>query len=198
MDLRDETHRRNKIELERLTRVLAGRNSYNPANESGRLLIAKRQELERQIADYERLLEARQSSPEPGGLKTPHQPPERAPKSWQEIEITFLSDHRIDINCGGANRKTYNYADLGFQDRRDRKNAKPNRAWEMLREIAKRKGTIPRPSPGTNRAMIQKRMEEIREKLRGHFKNIEGDPIPFNCDRYQASFRISCGPSFET
>jgi len=67
----------------------------------------------------------------------------------------------------------------------------------MLREIAKTSGTIPRPLAGKDRAMIQKRIEEIREKLRGRFK-IEDDPIPFNGNTYQASFKISCRPSFET
>jgi hypothetical protein len=74
VDPRDETHRRNKSELERLTRVLSGRNSNNPANESGRLLIAKRQRLERQIADYERLLQARQSSEARKALESPASP----------------------------------------------------------------------------------------------------------------------------
>jgi hypothetical protein len=68
-----------------------------------------------------------------------------APKSWDEIELAFLSDEET--------------------------------------------GTIPRPSAGKDRAMIQKRIEEIREKLRGYFK-IEGDPIPFNDNMYQASFKI--------
>ncbi len=121
------------------------------------------------------------------------QQPELAPKSWQELEIAFLSDERVEICCGGTSRKTYNYAELGFQDRR---NEKPNRAWVMLREIARKTGTMPQPSPGTGRAMIQKRMEEIREKLRGHF-GIETDSIPFNGSSYQTSFKISCRASFD-
>jgi hypothetical protein len=113
-------------------------------------------------------------------------------RSWPEIEIVFLSDERVGIVSVG-DRKTYNYTELGFEDRR---NGTPNGAWTMLREIAKKNGTIPRPSPGKDRATIQKRIEEIREKLRSHFK-IEGDPVPFNGNTYQASFKISCGASFE-
>jgi hypothetical protein len=143
--------------------------------------------------------ETSESTRESGTLMTPQQPPERVLKSWQEIEITFLSDHRVEICCGGANRKTYNYGDLGFQDRRSGKSRepKPARAWGMLCEIAKNNGTIPRPSPGKDRVMIQKRMEEIRKKLRHHFSP-EDDPIPFKGNTYQASFRIRCGPSFNT
>jgi hypothetical protein len=67
----------------------------------------------------------------------------------------------------------------------------------MLREIAVQNGTMSRPLAGPKRAMIQKRIQEIREKLRNHF-NIGGDPIPFNGNTYQTSFRISCRPSFKT
>jgi hypothetical protein len=107
--------------------------------------------------------------------------------SWQEIEIAFLSDERVEISSGG-NRKTYNYSELGFEDRR---NEKPNRAWIMLRELASSGGSIhARSEIGKKRAMVQKRIEEIREKLRGYFK-IESDPIPLNGNTYHASFKIS-------
>jgi hypothetical protein len=119
--------------------------------------------------------------------------PPTTPKSWQEIEIAFLSDERVEI-CFGTTRQTHNYSELGFEDRR---NEKPNRAWVMLREIARQNGTMPRPSPGTHRAMVQKRIEEIREKLRGHFK-IQTDPIPFNGTTYEVSLKLSCRRSFDT
>jgi hypothetical protein len=115
------------------------------------------------------------------------------PRSWQEIEISFLSDERVQI-CSGHDRKTHNYGELGFADRRS---GKPNRAWVMLREAAKKNGTIPRPSPGKDRAMIQKRMQEIRKKLRIHLR-IETDPIPFNGSSYQTSFKIYRSPCAET
>lgn len=119
--------------------------------------------------------------------------PVQNPKSWQEIEITFLSDHRVEI-CLGSNRENYNYGDLSFQDRRS---GKENRAWITLREIARHNGTIPRPTAtGRDRAMFQKRIEEIRRKLRTHF-GILADPIPLNGSTYQASFKISCGASFD-
>jgi hypothetical protein len=93
-----------------------------------------------------------------------------SPTSWQEIEITFLSDHRVEICCG-ADRKTHNYGDLGFQDRRSGKTqaTRPAGAWVMLCEIAKLNGTLQGPPAGKRRAMVQKRIE-VREKLRGHFR----------------------------
>jgi hypothetical protein len=113
---------------------------------------------------------------------------------WNEIEIAFLSDERVEI-CSGGERKTCNYGELGFEDRR---NGKPNRAWVMLREVASHGGSLPaRSELGNKRAMAQKRIEEIREKLRSHF-GIQGDPIPFNGQTYQASFKIRCAQSFDT
>jgi hypothetical protein len=114
--------------------------------------------------------------------------------SWQEIEITFLSDERIEIQSGSNGRTTYNYGELGFEDRR---NGKPSLAWEVLRELARRDGDMPRPPAGTPRAKIQKRIEEIREKLGSHFK-IAGDPIPFNGNTYKASFKVGLRRSFDT
>lgn len=116
------------------------------------------------------------------------------PLSWQEIEIAFLSEERVEIRSGSNCRTTYNYGELGFEDRR---NGKPGLAWVTLRELARRGGDMPRPLPGKGRATLQKRIEEIREKLRSHF-NIEGDPIPFNGSTYKASFKVGCRQSFDT
>lgn len=124
----------------------------------------------------------------PAKAKAEDHRPNQAPKSWQEIEIAFLSDERVQIFCGATTLGTYNYGELGFEDRR---NETANRAWKMLREMANHGGTIPRPSAGKDRAMVQKRIEEIRKRLRGQFK-ITTDPIPFNGDVYQTSFKIAC------
>jgi len=116
-----------------------------------------------------------------------------SPSSWPEIEITFLSDERVEI-CSGDARKTYNYSELGFEDRR---NGRPNRAWIKLREMAENGGAIQSPRAGKDLSICQKRIEEIRKKLRNHF-GIGTDPIPFNGNTYKASFKISCRPSFNT
>jgi hypothetical protein len=118
---------------------------------------------------------------------------EPSPMSWAEIKIVFLSEERVEI-CRGGNRETCNYGELGFEDHR---NGKPNRAWIMLLEMANRNGAIPRPTAGRHREMIQKRIEEIREKLRAYFK-IQADPIPFSGNTYQTSFKIGRRPSFDT
>jgi hypothetical protein len=121
-------------------------------------------------------------------------PMEGAAISWPQIQIAFLSDERVEI-CYGSSRETMNYAEFGFEDRR---NGKPNRAWITLREMARQGGVaILLPPAGKERAGFQKRVEEIRKRLRLRF-GIQGDPIPFNGNSYQVSFKLYCKRSFES
>jgi hypothetical protein len=116
--------------------------------------------------------------------------------SWQTIEISFLSDERVQIRCG-PQIETRNYSELvGFADRR---NGKPNQAWVMLRAMAEAKGLI-RDAANAARdwPRVEKRMQEIRKALREHFA-ISVDPVPYiEGAGYQARFKIGCGPSFHT
>lgn len=201
-----------KVQLEQFERMLAQPNC-NYALPHVRRLIDEKQHLQIKIAELE-AKRAREDanpvpskqSPEPaiqsaltadapkgslGSARPAAQPNE---KLWKAIEITFLSDERIEICCGATERKTYNYGELGFEDRR---NGKPNRAWTTLREMAKKDGTIPRLSAGKERAMVQKRIQEIRQSLRDYFR-IDTDPIPFNGGVYQTSFKIGCKDCFDT
>lgn len=57
---------------------------------------------------------------------------------WASIEIKFLSDERLQIFKEGSS-ETRNYAELGFEDRR---NGMPNQAWLTLRTLAMKRGTI--------------------------------------------------------
>ncbi len=117
------------------------------------------------------------------------------PVTWQSVEISFLSDERLQILIG-KKRATLNYAEFGFEDGRD---GKPNRAWKVLRAMAENRGTIP---DGTSVSMpwpsVEKAIQEIRKALCQHF-GISDDPIPFvKGVGYQACFRIGCRPSFNT
>jgi hypothetical protein len=120
-----------------------------------------------------------------------------APKAttWEEIQILFLSDERVQI-LNGPSRETRNYAEFGFADGRTEK---PNVAWETLRAMAQQRGVLQdetvtkQPWP-----KVEKRIQEIRKVLRDHF-GISVDPIPFvEGVGYRAQFKIGCGPSFET
>jgi hypothetical protein len=115
--------------------------------------------------------------------------------SWDRVEISFLSDERVQIR-NGTRTETRNYAELGFADSRS---GKPNRAWETLRALAEANGII---QDGASTAaawtQVEKRIQEIRKTLRSHF-DISTDPIPFvGGTGYRAYFKIGCGPSFDT
>src|ERR1035438_3061118 len=117
-------------------------------------------------------------------------------ESWQAIEISFLSDERIQIRCG-PQIETRNYGELvGFADRR---NGKPNQAWVMLRAMAEAKGLIrDAAKAGRDWPRVENRMQEIRKALREHFA-ILADPVPYiEGAGYQARFKIGCAPSFHT
>jgi len=114
---------------------------------------------------------------------------------WDAVEISFLSDERVHIRSG-LKTETRNYAELGFADSR---NGKPNQAWATLRSIAQERGVM-RNGAKTGREWlaVEKRIQEIRKLFRKHFA-ITDDPLPFvEGTGYQALFKISCAPSFQT
>jgi hypothetical protein len=119
--------------------------------------------------------------------------------NWQAIEISFLSDHRVQIR-NGTNTETRNYGELGFADRRAKQGKpKPNQAWVTLRAMAEQNGIIrDGATTGATWPKVEKRIQEIRKVLRKQF-SITADPIPFvEGTGYQARFKIGCSPSFHT
>jgi hypothetical protein len=112
---------------------------------------------------------------------------------WEQIEITFLSDERVQIR-GGKSIETRNYAEFGFQDGRTQN---PNRAWETLRRFAELRGIIRDPKDALLPwPKVEKRAQEIRKVFREHFR-ISSDPIPFvEGTGYRTLFKITCGPSY--
>jgi len=115
--------------------------------------------------------------------------------SWNTIEISFLSDERVQLRHS-VKSETRNYAEFGFADGRS---GKPNQAWETLRAMAEDGGTI-RDAAKVLRTWpkVEKRIQEIRKVLRAHF-GISDDPIPFvEGIGYRARFKIGCSPSFHT
>ena len=110
---------------------------------------------------------------------------------WEEIEIRFLSDERVQIRLG-PNSETRNYAEFGFEDGRT---GKANRAWTMLRLLAHRSGTVERAGADQTWMKVEKRIEEIRRVFRKHF-GLSDDPVPFiKGTGYRTRFKISAAPS---
>jgi hypothetical protein len=118
---------------------------------------------------------------------------------WSDIAIVFTSDHRIQVTTP-TKRETLNYGDMGFEDKRGPKSSgKPKKAWMLLLLLAERNGTFPRDRVSPHqRTMLEKRMQELRRFLRAHFC-LPGDPLPFvKGVGYEAAFKISKAPSFNT
>src|SRR5262249_47820226 len=113
---------------------------------------------------------------------------------WEDIEIVFLSDHRVQISRWGVKAEPVNYADFGFADGR---NENPNLAWQTLRILAEQGGVLSNEKEANARwPEVEKRIQEIRKVLRNYFQ-ISSDPIPYVKDRgYVAQFKIRCSKSY--
>jgi hypothetical protein len=114
---------------------------------------------------------------------------------WEDIEITFVSDERVQVRMSEQNL-TFNYAEMGFADSRS---GKPNQAWRLLHTLAQVKGVIPNSArDGKDFIAFGKRVERLRHRLRAHFK-IASDPVPFDPEKgYCCRFKVECGPAFNT
>jgi hypothetical protein len=114
---------------------------------------------------------------------------------WADIEISFLSDFRVQFRCG-QQTETCNCKELGFEDSR---NGKPKRAWLLLRYLAESEGTIRNEKEiQLPWRKVEKGVQEIRGFLRQYF-GIPGDPLRFaEGNGYRTVFRIVRAPSYDT
>jgi hypothetical protein len=116
-------------------------------------------------------------------------------RDWEEVEIEFLSDERVQIRIQDKT-ETRNYGEMGFVDRRT---GKPNQSWVILRALAQVGGTLEDSAAARKKwPAVEKNVQRIRKALREHFQ-LAGDPIPFiQGTGYRARFKIRCAASFET
>jgi hypothetical protein len=71
-------------------------------------------------------------------------------------------------------------------------------AWETFRSLAENQGLIVPTGNGPERVALEKRIQEIRKRLRDRF-GIAEDPLPFaEGEGYRACFKVSCGPSYNS
>jgi len=116
-------------------------------------------------------------------------------RSWEEVEIAFLSDERIQVWIDGR-PKTYNYAEFGCIDARSER---PNKAWEMLRTLAAAEGVMPATARlrTSGWSAMEKQIGRLRVVLKEHF-NLDEYPLPYDSGSgYQARFRIRLAESFD-
>jgi hypothetical protein len=129
----------------------------------------------------------------PGG---PRLRGDRSVERWEDIEIRFLSDERVQIFICGTPGDSRNFAEMGFEDRRG-KGGKPNRAWHALLALATNDGIIPATAISGQQG-IQKRAQTIRQLLCDHFQITE-NPLPFVAGTgYKTRFKIARSAACET
>jgi hypothetical protein len=110
-----------------------------------------------------------------------------ASRSWEAVEIQFVSDLKFQAVVGGIVQEPQNYADVGFSDRRG--SDTPTGAWNTLRHLAESRGVLSSADTAADWGRVEKHMQEIRKRLRAHFQ-LEGDPVPFRDGAYRARFTI--------
>ena len=116
--------------------------------------------------------------------------------SWEDIEIRFTSEHRVQIFVRGIPGDSMNFADMGFEDRRGG-GGKPIGAWALLVDLSQNDGICSAAQVSSNQS-IQKRAQEVRDRLAHRFQ-IAGDPLPFRKGTgYKSRFKIRRSPSFDT
>jgi hypothetical protein len=113
---------------------------------------------------------------------------------WPDVEISFLSDFMVQVRSG-QQTQAFNYADLGFRDKRD---GNPKRAWELLRFLAESNGMIrDEKHIQIPWRKVEKGVQELRNFLREHF-GLASDPLPFaEGNGYRALFQIVRAPSYD-
>lgn len=191
-----------EVVLSRLAEAHAGefRDHPVPALDAEELADKVRLALAARSADWvrEALRQARDFDTAANGLTSPEKGKgvESGPglASWADVRITFVSEERVRIESSGG-PATRNYAEMGFEDLR---NGRPNRAWQTLMTIAKLNGTLPDRKNHRDWPKFEKRIQEIRQRLRRQFR-LDEDPLPFTPGTgYVAAFSIKIGEAFET
>jgi hypothetical protein len=129
--------------------------------------------------------------------------PRLAPQAykWEDIEISFLSDERVQITMG-TQTETRNYEEMGFASKQ---NGTPVLAWSTLRMMAEAGGVIKVAADSRKWADVEKRMQEIRKVLRHRF-DLTDDPLPYTKKTrrnpeefgYRTKFKLGCRPSYKS
>jgi hypothetical protein len=112
--------------------------------------------------------------------------------TWKDVAIRFLSERQFQASAKGITLPPTNFEEAGFADRRSKRARKPTEAWTVLIALAREGGSLKRPSFGArNRPAFEKRIEEIRERLKTLF-GLDSDPFhPLDHEEYRLIPKIS-------
>jgi hypothetical protein len=148
-------------------------------------------------------LSSRGGTPTESRENSPTDVPRPFPQAdkWEDIEILFLSEHRVQITVDTYS-ETRNYEEMGFASK---KNGVPVLAWAALREMAQRGGVTQIVGDRRKWTEVEKRIQELRKVLRHRF-GLTDDPLPFKKKKrrdsedfgYRAKFKVGCRPSYKS
>jgi hypothetical protein len=114
------------------------------------------------------------------------------PRSWDAVEIRFVSDFTFQAVVNGTVRVPQNYAEVGLGDGR---HGRPKAAWETLRSLAESGGVVASTRTAADWPRLEKRIQELRRVLQAVFK-VPDDPIPYRDGAYRTRFTIRVGSSY--
>ena len=115
------------------------------------------------------------------------------PTEWADVELRFLSELKLQAVVNARLQEPWNYAEMGFEDRRT---GKPTKAWETLIEIARAAGVLKVDRSPNGYAEQAKRIEEIRKNLRSKF-SLAANPLPLKNNTYRARFKVILAEAFK-
>lgn len=145
-----------------------------------------------QVSEIIRKMESGELSPK-AITKTGKLPSAKFPTltglKWEEVTITFLSNHSIRA-CARGQSVTFSYAEAGFRD--NRRAEVPDLRWIFFHELAKRSGELTWKDKETDlKKHATKAVSIIRGRLKALF-GIEQDPFQIYSDAkgYKTRFNL--------
>jgi hypothetical protein len=114
------------------------------------------------------------------------------PRTWDAVEIRFVSDFTFQAVVNGTVRAPQNYAEVGLGDGR---HGRPKAAWETLRALAESGGVVASTRTAADWPRLEKRIQELRRVLQAVF-TVPDDPIPYRDGAYRTRFTIRVGSSY--
>lgn len=88
--------------------------------------------------------------------------------TWAAVLIRFTSDFQVQITVWNQ-IEVRNYIEMGFEDRRGKRQSKPDGNWQSLREFAARGGEIVSTREAADWPKLEKAVQTINKRLQKLF-----------------------------
>lgn len=110
--------------------------------------------------------------------------------TWADVTIRFTSDLQSQISARD-HTEVRNYVEMGFEDRRGRRQTKPDRNWETLRNFSTANGVIASTKDAEDWPKLEKAVQTVNKRLRSLF-GLPDPPIIYDrtAKAYRTGFKI--------